>query len=54
MQYKVWKLSNYTARGRIKRQEVSMCTRGAGKLVNSYSAWYQKKAKTNLGVAMMH
>ena len=53
MQYKVWKLSDYTARGTVKGQEMWMCTRGAGKRVISYSTWYQFKAKTNLCVVVM-
>ena len=28
IQYKTWKLSNYTARGRVQSQEMSMCARG--------------------------
>jgi hypothetical protein len=51
--YKVWKLSDYTARGTVKGQVMSMCTRDAGKRVNSYNTWYQFKAKTNLCVAVM-
>jgi hypothetical protein len=53
MQYKVWKLSNYTARGTVKGQEVSMCIRGAGKRVSSYSTWYQNKDNANLCIAVM-
>ena len=45
MQYKVWKLSDYTARGKVKGQEMLLCTRGAGKRVNSYSTCYQFKDK---------
>jgi len=33
MQYKVWKLSDYAASGTFKGQEMSMCTRGAGKVL---------------------
>jgi len=53
MQYKVWKLSDYTARGKVKGQEMLLCTRGAGKRVNSYSTWYQFKDKKNLCVAVI-
>ena len=53
MQYKVWKFSDYTARGTAHGQVMSMCTRSAGKRVNSYSTWYQNKGNTNLCVAMM-
>ena len=53
IQYKAWKLSNYTARGTVQGQEMSMCTRGAGKRVNSYSMWYQFEVNMNLCVAMM-
>jgi len=53
MQYKVWKLSNYTLSGTVKGQDMSMCTHGAGKRVNLFSTWYQNKSKTILCVAMM-
>ena len=53
MQYKMWKLSNYTVSGTVKGQDMSMCIRGAGKRVNSFSTWYHKKVKTNLCVAML-
>jgi len=53
IQYKLWKLSNYTTRGTFRSQEMSMCTRGAAKRVICYSTWYQNKGDTNLGVAMM-
>jgi len=29
IQYKVWKLSDYTTRCTVRRQEMSKCTRGA-------------------------
>ena len=53
MQYKVWKISNYTQSGRVKGEDMSMCTRGVGKRVNLFSTWYEKKGKTILCVAMM-
>jgi len=53
IQYKVWKLSNYTARVTYRSQEMSKCTRGAGKRVNCYSTRNQSKVNTNLRVAMM-
>ena len=53
IEYKLWKLSNNTARGTVRRQEMLMCSRGAGKHDNSYSTWYQNKGETNLCVAMM-
>ena len=53
IQNKLWKLSNYTARFTFRRQEMLMCSRGAGKHANSYSTWYQNKDETNLCVAMM-
>jgi len=53
IQYKVWKLSNYTARVTVRSQEMSKCTRGAGKRVNCYSTWYQNKGNTNLRVSIL-
>jgi len=37
IKYKLWKISNYTARDTVQGQEMSMCTGGAGKRDNSYS-----------------
>ena len=53
IQYKLRKLSNYKARFKVRSHEMSMCTRGAGKRVNSYSTWYKNKGNTNHCVAML-
>jgi len=53
IKYKLWKISNYTARDTVQGQEMSMCTGGAGKRDNSYSTWYMNKGNTNVCLAIM-
>ena len=49
MQYKVSKLSDYTAVGTVRTRSVDV----GGKHENSYNTWYKNRINWNLGVAMM-